>query len=360
MHPHRTAPVRAPRRRTIAALAAVVAMLAITGSASAAAAPQVAPTPTAPAVGASGFVEGKSMDFAWQGDLQGDPDALGRSFFRVEIALASDVPAGVQSTWPTLETSRDTDLGEAAGTLTLGVPAAGTYRWRVCAWGVVDDVTANEVQQMPGGCSSSRTFTTTAAAAIKAPIGEMKMETKVAMPGRVVRVTQERAPEPVAPAPVVTPPDPVEPPVAAPVKEAPAPTLWQPLKSHGTSGTEGSALGLDREGLTADAASQRDGIGGAISGGLTSTLPLVPIPFWALALLLACFPIARLWRRDVLAMFDWADGSINGSGGFDDVLGDLPSVHRATDLKHRSTTADGDASALVTPESAPDRGRRAA
>ena len=93
---------------------------------------------------------------------------------------------------------------------------------------------------------------------------------------------------------------------------------------------------------------------------LGATLPLVPIPFWTLALLLACFPIARAWRRDVLGMFHWADGSIDGSGGLDEAIADFASVQDAREFKDHSMTADGDAPAPSRPSSAPDRGRRAA
>ena len=108
------------------------------------------PTLTTPATGAANFAEGDSMTFVWTGALQGDPDTLTRAFFRLEIVKSADMPAGEQSEWPTVENFVPTEPGANTTTASVGVPAAGAYRWRVCAWGVVDDVAANEIQQLPG------------------------------------------------------------------------------------------------------------------------------------------------------------------------------------------------------------------
>jgi hypothetical protein len=167
---------------------------------------------------------------------------------------------------------------------------------------------------------------------------------------------------------VVTRPAPPAPePAADPVEPAPAPeplpkAEFTDVRKTNVEAGGSSALGLGTEGLRADTAASREGLGGAIMGGLSSTLPLIPIPFWTLALLLACFPILRLWRRSVLGMFDWNDGSVDGRGTYADTVGDLATVPVAQEVKVGSMTADGTAAApapVVNPL-APDRGRHAA
>ncbi len=315
-----------------------------------------APSLQKPEANAPAATEGASLEFEWNGTLQGDADALDRSFFRLEVIKASEMPNGAQSEWPTVENSAQTEPGQAQTSASLGVPPAGEYRWRVCAWGVVDDVASNVISQLPGGCSAARAFSTVAATTTNHTIGELPIkETKnVAGVTRTVVVERPAQPAPTPPAePVVEEPAPV-----APVP----PAIFSPVKDTDleTGGT--SALDLGSEGLKADTAASREGLGGAIMGGLSSNLPLIPIPFWTLALLLACFPLLRLWRRDVLGMFEWRDGSIDGSGTYADVADDLASVPLAREVKVGSMTADGTAAApapVVNPL-ASDRGRRAA
>ncbi len=318
-----------------------------------------APTLQKPEASAPAATEGASLEFEWNGTLQGDADALDRSFFRLEIIKATSMPSGAQSTWPTaaVENFLQTEPGQSQTSASLGVPAAGDYRWRVCAWGVVDDVASNVITQLPGGCSVARAFTTVAAATANHSIGELKINetTQVAGATRVVEVTR-----PAPPAPAV-PEEPIEP---APAKEPlPLPeATFTDVQPTNVEAGGSSALGLGTEGLNADSAASREGIGGAIMGGLSSNLPLIPIPFWTLALLLACFPILRLWRRSVLGMFDWNDGSVNGRGTYANTDGDFASVPLAQEVKVGSMTADGTAAApapVVNPL-APDRGRRAA
>lgn len=332
----------------------------------------VAATPPvleAPASGAATFKEGGAMKFEWRGSLQGDADTLSRSFFRLEIIKAADLPTGAQSEWPSniIENFVPTEPGKAVTELELGVPNTGTYRWRVCAWGVVDDVVANEIVQLPGGCSASRAFETSATAEGSQSIGELKVEERIQVPGRVetVVVTRPGPVQPAEPEPVVTA---TSEPAPLPVEPAePLPTSFtQLVERDPVSEGGGSALGGlesdEASPLTADQASSREGLSGSIVNGLTSTLPLVPIPFWTLALLLACLPVARLWRGSVLGMFDWADGTIDGSGSYDDVDERLARVPVASELKVSSSTTDADAPApLGTPfTSAPERGRQAA
>lgn len=324
------------------------------------------PVLEAPASGSSSFKEGNAMKFEWRGTLQGDADTLSRSFFRLEIIKASEVPSGAQSEWTNLENFQTTDPGQSTTELELGVPNAGSYRWRVCAWGVVDDVIANEIVQLPGGCSASRTFETSATADSNQTPTELKIENKVQVPGRVETVVVERPgpAQPTQPAPVTT-----EPSQPAPVEEPEEllPATFTKLVDNaldGTGGGESAVGGLGGDAgspLAAEQASSREGLGGTIAHGLTLTLPGIPIPFWTLLLLLACVPVAKYWRRDVLSMFDWADGTIDGSGDFSNLDDDLATVPVANELKHRSTTADADAPApLGTITSAPERGRQAA
>lgn len=338
------------------AVAFVVALFVVPSSAFAATPPVL----EAPASGAATFKEGSGMKFEWRGALQGDADTLTRSFFRLEIIKASDMPSGAQSEWTNLENFVPTEPGEAVGELTIGVPTTGSYRWRVCAWGVVDDVVANEIVQLPGGCSVSRAFETSAVADSNQTPGELKIEKQVTVPGRVETVTVTR-PGPVQPAEPAPAP---EPEVVAPTPEPtpePLPTTFSDIVERTLEGS-GSALDLGNDApLASDAASEREGLSGSVLNGLSGTLPIIPIPFWTIALLLACIPVARLWRRDVLGMFDWNDGTTDGSGSLDDEQGDLSSVQDTHGLKVPSTIADAEAPAPVSsPFSAPERGRRAA
>jgi hypothetical protein len=328
-----------------------------------------APVLENPAAGASSFKEGAAMKFEWRGTLQGDPDTLGRSFFRLEIIKSADMPSGAQAEWTNLENFFPTEPGKNATEVEIGVPNAGSYRWRVCAWGVVDDVVANEIVQLPGGCSASRAFTTSAAAETNQTPGELKVEERVQVAGGVKTVYVDRpnpaAPQPATPAPV-TPAQP-EPKVEAPAPEEPAPVTFTKLvdNAFGSGKSASSVGGLDGQGsspFTAEKASSREGLSGHIMNGLSYSLPFVPIPFWTLALLLACLPIAKFWRGSVLQMFDWNDGTIDGSGGYADEDDSLATVPVVSDLKTSTSLADADAPAPVGTSytSAPERGRQAA
>jgi hypothetical protein len=309
------------------------------------------------------------MKFEWRGTLQGDPDTTSRSFFRLEIIKDANMPNGAQTEWTNVENFSSTEPGKAVTELEVGVPNAGSYRWRVCAWGVVDDIMANEIVQLPGGCSASRAFETTAATESNQTPGVLSIENKVQVPGRVeyVEVTRPGPVQPSEPTPVT--PTPAKPEPTEPVKTEPEPllpTMFTELSDSATGGGgEASAVGglggAEGSPFESDQASSRKGLGGTVMNGLTMSLPFLPIPFWTLALLLACLPVAKYWRRDVLSMFDWADGTIDGSGSFDHLDGDLATVPVANEFKHRSTTADADAPApLGTLTSAPERGRQAA
>lgn len=343
-----------------AVVAIVVALLAAPATASAA----TAPTLRAPAADAAPATEGGSVGFEWSGTLQGDPDTLDRSFFRLEIVAAADMPSGTQANWPSaiVENFVQTDPGAATTSVRLGVPSAGEYRWRVCAWGVTDDLLANQIQQLPGGCSTARAFTSVAATVSKQPVGELKIEEKTVVAGEVRRVfverpaePQPRVAEPVVEEPVAETPEPVQEPIVPAGFTKVVETTMAQGRGSSLSGVGGGEE-LDAE----PAADRRRGVSSRLVSGLGANLPFVPIPFWTLLLPLACIPLLRVWRRELLAMFDWPDGSVDGRGTFDDGLGHLAPVLVANEVKDRSMTADGDAPAPVTTTDAPGRRRHAA
>ncbi|MBC7461372.1 MAG: hypothetical protein H7287_08415 [Thermoleophilia bacterium] len=258
------------------------------------------PTLTAPAAAVSPS-EGGSIKFVWSGQLGGV--AVGQAYWRLEIAAAADVPTGAQAAWPKLDSFKQTNVGADVTTITTGVPSAGSYKWRVCSWGVAD-ASVNQIAQLAGGCSESRAFTAVAAASKDSTIGVVTEErtVKVEQPEQVV--TRTRAPVASELAPEV-----IDIPMPTPVKPASTVTkIMQPVVTK--AGVRRSAVSLDGENaLQADAATanRRDGVGGAVLGGLSATLPGIPIPFWTLALLGASIPVVRRWRRNVLGMFDWSD-----------------------------------------------------
>lgn len=319
---------------------ALVAALLGLPSAAIAATP---PTLVSPAAGAKDLGEGATIAFTWRGVLQGEEGTTERSHFRVEIAKVADVPEDPQAEWTALENVLISEPGVATTELESGVPTAGQYRWRVCAWGVLDQDVANEIQQLPGGCSTSRAFTTVAAANSNGAVGELKIVERTQAPGRVEKVFVERpAPERVAPAPRR------QRPVATPV-EPEAPTTFQALDEREATEPR-SSVDLGSDGLieSRQVGSVLDGLGG--------TLPLIPIPFWTLALLLACFPIARMWRRSVAEMFEWPDGSIDGLGSGIDQSEDLATIRVASgSLKAGGPGDDGGGSAGIDNSVVPAR-----
>lgn len=270
---------------------------------------------------ASAASVGGSLTFRWQGALQGDTDTLDRSFFRLEIAEPANVPGDQQAPWPVLETFAHTDPGVAATSITVGVPAAGDYRWRVCAWGVIDRFLVNEVAQLEDGCSRSRTFSAKAATGTSHTIGELTQKNRVVV-RRAPRVVEQTRTAPSTPAP--QPVQPAPQPVIVPEEAEPA--AFQRVEPRDV-GDAGSALGLDRSGF--EGGEGRTGTAGTVLDGLGTTLPFVPIPFWTLALLLASLPIAVAWRRSVLAMFEWSDGSVDGQGTPFEQPDELPEDPRA-------------------------------
>ncbi|MCW2956520.1 MAG: hypothetical protein JWO69_1389 [Thermoleophilia bacterium] len=330
--------------RLLPILVACSALLACPAVAAAA----TPPTLQSPAGSGAEFKVGGSIAFEWSGELQGDPDALDRSNFRVEIAKASDVPSGSQSEWDATEDFRVTTSGVQETSATMGVPDAGTYKWRVCAWGVVDDLVANVVEQLPGGCSSARSFTTVVAAAAVTSIGQLDQKTTTVQPGttKVIEVERQETTEPVAEEPVVAAP---EPEVLKPV----TPAGFQEVVTRSVP-KAGSAVDLGRGDFSADSVADRErsSVGKAITGGLNATLPFIPIPFWTLVLLAVCFPLARAWRRDVMTMFDWSDGTIDGSG---DAFIDLRNVQRNNPFKEVDKPSDGQTHQPAA--SVPDRER---
>jgi hypothetical protein len=293
------------RTRTFRTLGSLVLGLCLGAAAWApvASADGAAPAPVAPIAGAS-FVEGRALNFTWTGGLQGTaPD---RASFRIEVAAAADVPSGQDADWPSLVNWVMTDPGVAATSATMGAPDAGSFRWRVCAWGV--QAGSDEITRI--SCSASRTLTTTAAA-----IPDMGSVGEVALPGKttniaganrvVVKTTIHTLPAEPAKNIVKTVPAPPKPKATfdvARVKRAAAahaggkplvkaPDLDGLLSTENDSGW-GSTLG------------NLGHLGAGALSALGWHLPGVPIPFWTLLLLFMPIPLAFWWKRSVLGMFD--------------------------------------------------------
>lgn len=286
-----------------------------------------APTLQSPASGVNSFIVGASMTFQWQGVLQGDPDTLARSSFRLEIAKAGSVPAGTQADWTAIVNSSLTSTpGEQTNSIAMGVPEAGNYRWRVCALGVVDDTIDNTIQQLPDGCSTVRAFGSAAAASKDSSIGRLDQKQTVRVDGetKVIEAVRPGDSEPVEEEPLPALPQP---------KAAKQPVAFQDVAPRGRA--EGSALAITEP--ATDFTADREGLSGSVMSGLNATLPGVPIPFWTLAFLLACLPIASQWRRSVLGMFEWSDGRDDVDDGEDLLL-----VPDAQEIKDRTIATDGE------------------
>lgn len=326
---------------------------------------------TAPALRSPGptvdpFTEGGSIKFEWSGTLQGDSTALDRAFFRVEIIAAGKVPSGAQSVWSELENSAQTTPGSAATSITMGVPSVGAYRWRVCAWGVVNVSLENMIQQLPDGCSASRAFSTVAAAASEKVPGELRLEERRQVAGGTHTVYVRR---PAAPINDVTDGPAEEGPLVSedPVDEAEPEVLPASFQDVGDTTIE-SGAGSALSGVGARAKESKDalheggasGVTGAVFGALGANVPFLPVPFWTLALLLACAPILRIWRRSVLGMFEWDDGSIDGFGTMPDDYGSLATIEVISLVKKSSPQSDADDISESKSTRAPERRRHVA
>lgn len=263
-----------------------------------------APALQSPAAGASAD-EGKSVDFSWTGALQGD--ATSRSFFRVEIASAKGVPADAQAEWSSLTNYRITSPGENINSMAMGMPEAGSYVWRVCAWGVVDASADASLQQLPGGCSESRTLTSTAVASSASGSESgggtsaltVEGETRRVQPPPIVKVVKRSGSVTTLPAQNRV--------VRLPQGESQKARI-DSAKDEVVFGEDGvgSATHLPAdEDLTGSQQDASSGVFGVLTRGLSATLPFVPIPYWSLALLLSAIPLAWLWRRTTLNMFEW-------------------------------------------------------
>lgn len=351
----------APVDRTsfvIATVALVAACLLAPVGASAAV---VAPSLRSPDAKAPPAVEGGSVQFEWGGTLQGDADAIDRSFFRVELIAAANAPGGAQTAWSAdkIENFVQTEPGATVSAASMGVPSAGEYRWRVCAWGVVDASVNNVIQQLPGGCSPSRALTTVAASSAARVPGELKLEERRQVAGAVRTVTVERPSQE-----TVEPADDVVEEAVEEIEEEVPPATFQDVGATTIEANKRSALSGVSAADEVDHAASRTaerggdaGVTGLLVGALGTSLPLVPIPFWTLAILLAIVPILRTWRRSVLEMFEWSDGSIDGRGTMPSTSDDLVPVRVASGIKVGSTTADGDEHALAHESDPPARAR---
>lgn len=260
------------------------------------AAANAAPTLNSPAAGAS-VVEDKAVTFRWSGPLQGDPDTLERSYFRVEIADTGSISGGQNSAWPLTVNYVITSPGVLVQSATMGVPDGGSYSWRVCGWGVADQSVDNQLELL--SCSPKRDITATAK--------------HVSNSGTTDRVTITNTQHVAAPSTPAAPREtqprtiPQRAPVATPLARSREAATWaisgfDPAGLHSAVGNGGTAVGTgggDRSAFTTVG-----NIGGSILGGLAANIPGVPIPFWALLVLLLPIPGALLWRRSALKMFD--------------------------------------------------------
>lgn len=252
------------------------------------------------------LTEGDSVTLRWTGALQGD--GLASSYFRIEIAAQGDVPAGQQSAWPQTVNYTITDAGVSATSIEMGVPAAGVYEWRVCAWGVHDASVENTVEQLGkdqanGGCTQGRALT--ADEAVAPPQGTVGTENvqgethTYQKPDTVIKK-------------ITTTPLPADPAQNTVIRLRPGKNQQPKVDTDALGAVfgegEGSSVNLGSEGLFGG---RDDGdLGGAygvLAKGLGATLPGVPIPFWSLLLLLVAVPFTMWWGRSTLGMFEWPD-----------------------------------------------------
>jgi hypothetical protein len=274
-------------------------LLAHVGVASAATAPSL----SSPANNPTAVTEGTKITFKWTGSLQGDPDTLSSSFFRVELAATDDVKnLATQASWEdVLVNFARTNSGSNTKTAEMGAPPAGTtYSWRVCAWGVVDDSVSPSLEQLPNGCSNDRTFTT------KEPAAADTTPEKITVPGEthtqagktITKTVRRKGKTITKPAPNKT--------VVLDTPES-APKV-EPTAADDLFGSDGgaSATELPKQGMPGEPASSKGGLGG-LTSALGGSLPFLPIPFWTLALMCLAIPLALLWRRSTLGMFEWPD-----------------------------------------------------
>lgn len=322
--------------------------------------------------GGTSVTEGSSVTYEWSGDLMGDPGERDRAFFVVEVIATSKMPSGQQAAWDA-DTSRQTTPGSSATSAELGAPPAGNWKWRVCAWGVVDASVVQTVQQIPDGCSSSRSLTS----AVRtdnlngevAVVDEKRTVTE-ARPPTVIEKVRPADPAAITPSPVPTTPRATTPETIEVVEEAPiktergsSPTSSGSSSSSSKESGSKTALALGGGGsLAGDApgsssggdeatTADRGAVASAVSNSLSATIPGVPIPFWTLLFLFASLPVAIAWRRNVLGMFDWSDGSIDGYGTEQgEAVPVLASVQRAPSAQGFPPTADGGARTASTTE----------
>jgi hypothetical protein len=233
---------------------------------------------------------GTSQKFRWSGTLQGDSSARNRSYFRLELLKSGE------SSWASADYTI-TEAGASINELTRAVPAAGSYRWRVCAYGVEDVSVSNAITEL--ACSSQFDMVSTAAptSQIEAnPTPVVVERTRVVkLPDRRETRTRSTGPSRAA-APTETivrrlPPEPVS---------------FADTAERDSAG-EAVKDAVKKATPNAGVASEERGVGAAISNGLNATLPGLPVPFWALALLTISVPATLLWRKSLMAMFEWDD-----------------------------------------------------
>ena len=325
---------RCIRRRYVVFIAAALMLLAHVGVAPAATAPSL----SSPASGAD-YTESTKITFEWSGSLQGDADAISRSFFRVEVALTSDVPSGTQTEWgdDILVNYARTNAGVQDTDVDMGTPEPGKYSWRVCAWGVVDDSVDSSLERLPSGCSSKRSLDAVAAVDSSDTTSSTVHETgdtittttgggtiTKTVPGKTITLPAKNTTK------------------TLPLTEDQKVTAQEPSVASvfGSDGTSASATQLG-EGVAPGKSSDSSSSGlGGLTSALGGSLPFVPIPYWTLALLGAAIPLALWWRKGTLGMFEWND---------DEDFQELPMEGTEPTFKSSAKNADGLANTGTSP-----------
>ena len=234
---------------------------------------------------------GDSVTFSWNGSLQGDSNALARSYFRIEMLEHT------QASWSDA-TYVLTDAGASSTRIAMAAPAEGAYRWRVCAYGVVDESSSLVIEQI--ACSSSNALTTVATSVQRTSSSNSLQVDRTTVVRKPNQTIVRQRPSGTSQAPITV--------------TAPARTQVQERVEFASDDTsKANQETVSKRALKAAATDagvthgEGGGAGAVISDGLNATLPGVPVPFWSLLLLLVAMPMTWAWRTSLVAMFEWDD-----------------------------------------------------
>lgn len=255
-----------------------------------------APTLQQPA-DASSSEELSPVTVTWTGALQGASGTHDQSFFVAQLATSSSVPSGQNAAWTNVANTVQTVAGESATSITIGAPSAGSYKWRVCAWGVRDSNASFAVEQL--ACSPARSVTVTAAA-VTSSSGVVTIDrttTTTAAPTikHVTRPAGHSKPNIVKRTVVRHHPSTfvVDKVPAATAGALSSDSVVQLDKLHATRVSSPSGAGTQAIGA----------LGGGIAAGANWTVPGLSLPLWLFLIVLLPIPMALIWRRSALATF---------------------------------------------------------